>query len=156
MKPPLLPHQKAIRWAVVLGVAVMFALLEFKPDGAGLPCAFHSITGLPCAFCGGTRSACALLDGDLGRAWQTNALAIPIVLAAIAAALLSVFENLRGRALLDWLALGGKWKPFAPFLVFVFVLWWIPHLVSALRSPEAGLADLSNPIAARIAEWVGR
>ena len=141
---------------MALGVAGALAFLEFKPDGAGLPCTFHSMTGLPCALCGGTRSACALLDGDFARAWQLNALAIPFLFAAAASALVAVFEILRGRALVDWPAFGGKWKPFAPLLAFVFVLWWIPHLVSALRSPEAGLADLSNPIAARIAGWVGR
>lgn len=38
------------------------------------PCVFRSLTGLDCPFCGGTRATRALLTGDLGGAFDHNAL----------------------------------------------------------------------------------
>jgi hypothetical protein len=153
MNPRLQPAQKRLRWALVglLGVFLaVFAIIPLAPLGAGpLPfCGFRSLSGLPCPLCGGTRAAQATLQGDLARALYLNPLAIAVIAALVLLLLTAATELLRGRPLADWTALSQRWAPWSPvILLTVLLLWWPPHLVSALRQPKLELLDLRNPVA---------
>lgn len=59
-------------------------------------CPLLSFTGLDCAFCGGLRSVHALTQGDLGRAFDHNALFV-------------AFIPLLVIGWLAWLARGVRW-----------------------------------------------
>jgi hypothetical protein len=65
--------------AGLLGSAYLW---RTDPHEAGhlLPfCPFHRLTGWQCPACGGTRLAYDLMHGDLGRAWQDNALLLLVL-----------------------------------------------------------------------------
>jgi hypothetical protein len=62
------------RVAVAALVAVPL-LYVVDPGRTHVPlCPLHALTGLNCPLCGATRATHALLHGDLGQAWQDNAL----------------------------------------------------------------------------------
>lgn len=78
---------------VVALVAAAFALAwtwAFDPHRSGqpfVPCPFRAVTGWSCPACGSTRLAHDLLHGDVGRAWDDNALVLllsPLVLVLVA------------------------------------------------------------------------
>ncbi|MFZ0709624.1 MAG: hypothetical protein WAM53_06255, partial [Terrimicrobiaceae bacterium] len=52
-----------------------------------------------------------------------------------------------GRSLGDWDALFGRLRSFVPVMVVVFCIYWLVHVVDALRGPKPELVDLRNPIA---------
>jgi len=161
MNPPLLPYERGIRLAaaglLLLGITLV-ALID--PRGPislpGLPCGFRTVSGLPCPFCGGTRAARALLNGNLARAADLNPLAYPAVILCLAVAGALVFEVLRGRRMVDWESSARRVGRFAPLIIVLVFLWWIPHILLAIRTPKLELVDLKNPIAACLREALER
>jgi Protein of unknown function (DUF2752) len=133
----------------MLGVAALFPLAP--PLGfPGLPaCVFKGVTGLPCPLCGGTRATQALLRGDFARAFYLNAAALPAVVAIVATALVLAWEAFRGRAA-NWNMLIGRLRSLLPMIVALLCVYWLVHLVSALKGPKPELVDLGNPIARAI------
>lgn len=152
--PPLLPHERCLRFGLVALVGLAFVFLAIHKALPALPCGFRSLTGLPCAMCGGTRSASALLSGEWRRALYLNALSIPVLSGALVAVAIALIETLRGRALVDW----NPWKKrigkLLPVSLLLLLGWWIPHLILALKTPKLELIDLRNPIAAKAAAWL--
>lgn len=156
--PPLLPDQRRLRAAggVALlaggGMLWMFApwLVTLVPK-----CVFHAATGLPCAFCGTTRAVSAAAGGDWSRALELNAFGIGVLVSGAALLLVLGTEALRGRALLDWAASRRRFARLLPLVVPLLALWWVVHLVDAIRTPKIGLVDLSNPVAGVVAGWFG-
>jgi len=156
-RPPLLPHERWLRLGIIAMLALLAAFPLLKKTALPLPsipCGFKSMTGLPCAFCGATRSVAALLAGDPARAIHLNALALPAVAALLAAAAICLAEFLRGRAFADWHTLSRRVGRFLPLTLLLLLAWWIPHIVSALKSPKHELVELQNPIAARLQSWL--
>ena len=113
-----------------------------------LPCGLHALTGLPCPFCGGTRAARSVLAGNWKRAVYLNALAFPAlaIIASIATVLLA--EAVFARGFVSWDSVLGWTSRWGPVLFALTIVWWIPHLFLALRTPKVELVDLSNPVAA--------
>lgn len=158
--PPLFPHQRRFRGyaaAAIAGALAVLALLPLDRSPSAFPtCPFLSLTGLPCALCGGTRSAQALLHGEVTRALYLNPAGIPAVAILLLLAAALATEAIRGRPLLDWdhwLRKSGRLAPLAIALLFV---WWIPHLIGALRTPKPELLDLRNPVAKAAYESIRR
>ncbi len=145
---------RAVMAAVIIAMLAGLALLPLVPPLVppfalpGLPtCAFKSATGLPCPFCGGTRAAQALLRGELSRALYLNVAALPALVVFVAVALVLGWEALFGRSLGDWDALFGRLRSFVPVMVVLLCIYWLVHVVDALRGPKPELVDLRNPIA---------
>jgi len=141
----------AVGTVLVLGIPV---LLGFRLPF--MPCGFHAMTGLPCLFCGGTRAAGAILHGQWKAALYLNGLAFPAVLALGVIVAVLLVEALGGRCLAPWGDLGRRLGRFAPLLILLGLVWWIPHLYLALHTPKPELVDLKNPIAARARALLGR
>jgi hypothetical protein len=38
----------------------------------------------------------------------------------------------------------------------LLLAWWIPHVVVALKTPKPELIDLRNPVASKVAAWLGQ
>lgn len=154
MQPPLFAWQRAWRVALAAGIAtflVVFAMMPRPALGILPPCTFKNLTGLPCALCGGTRSAQAFLHGDVSSALYLNPLSLAVVVGLSAFALLMLWEALRGHALADWRALPGRIRPWMPLtFILLLLVWWVPHLLSAVKTPKKELLDLRNPIAATL------
>ncbi len=158
-QPPLLPYQYLFR-AVLIALAVLVFLILFfqnpeRPLGV-MPCVFHSITGLPCAFCGGTRSACAITHGMFQRALELNALAFPALGLILATALIALVEIFLKRALADWSAMGRQTFKKLPLILALIFIWWIPHIIHAVKSSSNELANLKNPIAQYFHNWLNK
>ena len=113
-------------------------------------CTFKKLTGLPCALCGGTRSAQAFLHGDFAAALYLNPLSLLVIGLATVWAATMVWEAAQGRALADWGALLRRYQRWMPLLLVLLVVWWVPHVLGALRIPKKELIDLRNPIAASL------
>ena len=151
--PPLRRDQRQYRAgaaAIIVALIVGAALLPLAPPSRfpGLPtCVFKSATGLPCPFCGGSRATQALLCGDLSRAVYLNVAALPAVITLVAAALVLGWEAMRGRAVGDWDALLRRFRSLLPILAALLCIYWLVHLMNALRGPNSELVDLHNPIA---------
>ena len=154
--PPLLPHERWLRFGVVALVGLAFVFLALHSSLPALPCGFRSLTGLPCAMCGGTRSASALLAGDWRQAFYLNALAIPVLAGALLTAGIALAEWLRCRPLLDWTPWKRRLGKLLPVSLLLILVWWIPHVIAALKTPKPELIDLRNPVAAMAAEWLGK
>ncbi len=156
--PPLLPHERGVRVAMVAVLVAGGVLLwhwaavltAFAPK-----CVFHSVTGLPCAFCGATRSVCAAVAGDWNRALELNAAGVVAVGFAVLLGAIAGVEAVRGRALVDWRAALRFGARFLPLAGAVLLAWWGVHLLDAVRKPNAELVDFSNPVARQLAEWFG-
>lgn len=148
MRPPLLRRQRTFRLAGLGVVLALLAAARFAPLSAMGPiCGFKNATGLPCPLCGGTRAAQSLLEGDFSRAIYLNPLALGAVAILGATAVIFLIEALRGRALADWTAVRRRGLPFIPLALALLLLWWIPHIAGALRTPKTELLDLRNPVA---------
>jgi hypothetical protein len=151
--PPLRVEQRksrAVASAIIVAMLAAAALLPLAPPSGfpGLPvCVFKGATGLPCPLCGGTRATQALLRGDLSRALYLNVAALPAVIAFVATAWVLAWEALRGRTFGDWNALLRKLRSLLPIMVALLCIYWLLHLMDALRDPKAELVDLRNPIA---------
>lgn len=92
----------ALAAAGAAGAAYLYGTNPHEP-GHWLPrCPFNWATGLDCPACGATRMAYDLLHGDLGAAFQSNALMLLLGL-PFAAVLYGrwLYEGLRGR----------RWRP---------------------------------------------
>ncbi len=157
--PPLFARERWLRLGAALALLAGLAVLAVieprgQPPFPTLPCGFRGTTGLPCAFCGGTRAAHALLNGDLSRTLDLNALAIPAVLLVVIATAILLFEAARGRRLTAWPVFGRRVARFLPVFLLLMVGWWIPHIVVALKKPNTELVDLKNPVAAELRRWV--
>lgn len=155
--PPLFPAQRLWRIGVVIGAALLLALLALGRNHgfhltSPVSCALKGLTGLPCPLCGGTRAAEALLRGDVALALHLNALAIPAVALCLAVAAVLLWEGVRGRAVTNWSALFSRLGPFLPILLLLLFLWWIPQLAGALRGTKPELLDLRNPLARTLHE----
>lgn len=156
MNPPLLRAQRRSRLIGLAVILVLLAAVRLAPLSSMRPiCGFKNLTGLPCPLCGGTRAAQCILSGDFPHALYLNPLALPVVAVLVAVALVFFIELLRGRALADWDFWKRRLSPFIPLLVILMLLWWGPHLVSALRGPKPELVDLRNPIARAAYEKFG-
>jgi len=156
--PPLLPHERGGRVAVVVALLVCGILLwRWAPAlSAFAPkCVFHSVTGLPCAFCGATRSVCAVVGGEWGRALELNAVGVGVVALFLLTGLVAGIEAMRGKALLDWKTAWHRSVRFLPLLLVVLTVWWGVRLMDAVRTPKGELVDLSNPVAKRVVDWLG-
>lgn len=153
-QPPLFRWQRWLRSGIatgILSVLIIFPLIPRPLLGVMPSCLFKKLTGLPCAFCGGTRSAHALLKGDLASALYFNPLSIVAVALLIILAILLIWEALRGRALTDWQALLGRVRPWMPLTMAILVLlWWGPHILTAVLKPKKELLNLQNPVAATL------
>ena len=137
--------------ALLAGVA----LLPFASRSALLSvqtCAFKGATGLPCALCGGSRAAQAALRGDLARACYLNIAALPAIALLTSVVVLLWSEAISGYALIAWTNLPKRIQPLLPLLLVVFCVYWIVHLVYAVRRAKPELIDLRNPIARLICE----
>jgi hypothetical protein len=157
--PPLRSDQRWFRIAWLVAVALAGGFLLLKSQGVPLPappCAFKRITGLPCVFCGGTRAACAALGGDVPRALYLNPLSLPMLVGVFAIVAVSLLEILQGRPLADWARLFGLLRNVLPLVILLLLVWWVPHLVSVLKTPKPELIDLGNPVAATLRSWIIR
>lgn len=131
-RPPLLGYERGIR--LLIGSALLVALILFGYFNWLLPhqpCGFRSVTGLPCVLCGGTRATTALLHGDLHRAINLNAIAIPAVLLGIAAMTALAWEAASGRRNVPWDGLAELLKKRGYLLLIVLALWWAFQLTRA-------------------------
>ncbi len=156
--PPLLPHERGVRVAMVaalLGCGVLLWQWAQAVPGFAPKCVFHSVTGLPCAFCGATRSVCAAVAGEWVRALELNAAGVVVVVATVLLGVIAGAEAVRGRALVDWGSTLRRGARFLPLAGAVLVAWWGVHLLDAVRKPNAELVDFSNPVARQLAEWFG-
>jgi hypothetical protein len=90
----------------------------------------------------------ALLHGRWELALYLNPLAFPALLAALCLLGILVIEAVRGRRLCNWEALPAR--RFAPVVLALCLVWWLPHIVLALKAPKPELVDLKNPIAATL------
>jgi hypothetical protein len=151
--PPLRVDQRksrAVASVTIVAMLVAAALLPLAPPFGfpGLPvCVFKGATGLPCPLCGGTRATQALLRGDLSRALYLNVAAVPAVIAFVATAWVFAWEALRGRTFGDWNAFLRRLRSFLPIMAALLCIYWLVHLMDALRAPKSELVDLRNPIA---------
>jgi hypothetical protein len=155
MSPPLRPDQRRFRAllaSIIAGVLGGAALLPVPAPGFSGPpvCVFKGISGLPCALCGGTRATQALLHGDLCRALYLNMAALPLVIVLVAAAMLAGYEAWRGRAATDWNRVLRKFRPALPMMVALLCLYWLVHLIGAVRQSKTELIDLRHPVAEAI------
>jgi len=154
--PPLLPHQRWMRVFIFLAVLLVLGMCYFS--GSALfkwPCVFHAMSGLPCPLCGGTRAACAILHGDLPSALRLNVTALPALVALIGVGFLCAWETLRGRALADWTGVIQRNARWFPLVIPLLLVWWIPHLIGAIKDSKSELVNLKNPIAATLRNWLG-
>ncbi len=154
------PTERGLKALSALGVAVFLVVIALLPFTAqGLPfmpiCPFKGITGLPCPLCGGTRAAHALLQGDLGRALYLNPLAIPVVAVLVMAVLILAYEAITGTPLANWPVVSRKLNTLVPLGLAVLVIWWLPHIYMAVRTPKLELLELSNPIARALYAHIG-
>ncbi|HEY5704987.1 MAG TPA: DUF2752 domain-containing protein [Terrimicrobiaceae bacterium] len=152
-EPPLRPDQRKSRVVAsvtIIALLVGAALVPLAPP-AGFPslpsCVFKGATGLPCPFCGGTRATQALVRGDLSRALYLNVAALPAVIVLVGAALMLGWEALRGRRFRDWNAVVRRLRLLLPIMATVLCIYWLVHLMGALRGAKPELVDLQNPIA---------
>ena len=152
--PPLLPHERWLRFGVVILVGLAFAFLALHSRLPIVPCGFRSLTGLPCAMCGGTRSASALIAGDWRKAFYLNALAIPVMAGMLLVAVVAFVELLRRRPIHDWSLWKHRLGTLLPATLVLLLGWWIPHVIMALKMPKPELIDLRNPVAAKAAAWL--
>ena len=88
-----------------------------------------------------------MLRGDLSRALYLNVAALPAVIAFVATAWVLAWEALRGRTFGDWNALLRRLRSLLPIMVALLCIYWLVHLMDALRGPKSELVDLRNPIA---------
>jgi hypothetical protein len=154
----LRPEQRRSR--AILAIALMAliagaALLPFASRSALLSvqtCAFKAATGLPCALCGGSRATQAALRGDFARACYLNIAALPVVAILTGVTLLLWSEAISGNAIIAWGGFPKRIRPLLPLLLVVFCVYWIVHLVDAVRRAKPELVDLRNPIARLICE----
>ena len=68
-------------WTTVLvagavALVVFYALVDPATSPFVPRCLFHTLTGLDCPGCGSQRAIHALLRGDVGAAWEYNALVV--------------------------------------------------------------------------------
>ena len=155
--PPLTPRQRLVRLGIIAISALLLSLPLLKslnPSLPALPCGFKGLTGLPCLFCGGTRSACAALRGDFAYSLYLNALSIPLLAFILLLAFASALEIIRGCPLANWQSLSKPFLKLWPALILLLLVWWVVHLVSALRTPKPELLNPDNPIVARIRAWL--
>lgn len=150
---------RAIRVLVALVVAGGFAFVAAFDPARGAPfprldCAFHAASGLPCLFCGATRACHAALNGDIPQAMALNSVALPVIFIVGFLAALLLAEALTGRTLLPWRPVLAGLKRGAPIAGVLAVLWWIPHVVFAVRSGNPALVDLHKPAAAWVKSWI--
>lgn len=152
-QPPLFSRQRAIRAGIattIVGFLIAFAILPAPALKLMPACTFHKLTGLPCALCGGTRSARMLLHGDLAMALYLNPVALLAIGLLLVFAVILLWEAIRGRPLTDWSIIQRKAKVWAPALLALFVVWWVPHIYTAVKEPKPELVNLNNPIAASL------
>ncbi len=99
------------RWgrslAVLSWAAMKPVLATLLAGGIVLPCGFLFLTGVVCPLCGGTHAAQALLGGDFHAAWEHNAGAIALIVAAALQTLLWLCEAVAGKSLCVHCALPG-------------------------------------------------
>ncbi len=158
---PLTGPQRWIRAGIAAILATVLAVVAFTEPRISLPfinapCGFHGITGLPCALCGGTRAAHALLRGDPARAATLNLLAFPAVATLLLAASVLLVEATAGRDLARWVTLGRTASRWIPLAIVLLIVWWIPHILLAVRSGNTDLVDLQNPVAAALRDRLGK
>lgn len=161
-KPSSGPHlrldqrkSRAILAFVLMALLASVALLPFASRSPWLSvqtCAFKGATGLPCALCGVSRATQAALRGDFARACYLNVAALPAIAMVTGVALLLWYEALSGSAVIAWGKFPKRIRPLLPLLLVVFCVYWIIHLVDAVRRAKSELVDVRNPIARFISE----
>ena len=144
-------RQRGLRAVIAVALVGGLSLLALsKPPflTTNLPCGLQVLTGRPSPFCGGTRPPRAIFVGNWGRAIYLNALAFPTLalIAGIAAVL--IVEAVFARDVLSWNSIFCTISRRGSMLAVLALIWWVPHLVLALRTPKPELVDLRNPIAA--------
>lgn len=158
--PPLLLHERWMRLGVVFGLLLSLTFIAFiRPQLTPtflpkMPCGLRAITGLPCPFCGGTRAIRALLNGEWWRAIYLNTMAILALFIFVGVIGILLIEAGKARRLVDWKALERTVTRFMPLLIAFVMIWWLPHLIIALRTPKPELVNLKNPIAAKLRSLV--
>lgn len=148
---------KALAALAIAAFLIGFSFIPCTPQGMPLPlmCPFKNMTGLPCPLCGGTRAAHALLHGELGRAIYLNPLALPAIAFCVMAGLVLAYEAVRGVPLANWPAVFHRLGSLMPLGLAILMIWWLPHIYLALRTPKLELLELRNPIAHAIYMRVG-
>lgn len=63
--------------SVCIAGCILYVVTELT--GHGIPCVFHLITGLQCPGCGMTRAVISIAHGDIGQAFEYNALSVTLV-----------------------------------------------------------------------------
>jgi hypothetical protein len=148
-------RSRAVLAFVFMALLAGVALLPFgsrSPLPIVQTCAFKGATGLPCALCGGSRATQAALRGDLARACYLNMAALPVIAIVTSVTLLLWYEAISGSAVIVWGRFPKRIRPFLPLLLVVFCVYWIVHLVDAVRRVKPELVDLRNPVARLICE----
>jgi hypothetical protein len=149
-------EQRKSRVVLAFVFMALLAGVALLPFGSRLPfvqtCAFKGATGLPCALCGGSRATQAALRGDLARACYLNMAALPVIAIVTSVTLLLWYEAISGSAVIVWGRVPKRIRPFLPLVLVVFCVYWIAHLVDAVRRVKPELVDLGNPIARLICE----
>jgi Protein of unknown function (DUF2752) len=143
-------RSRAILAFVFMALLAGVALVPFASRSALLSvqtCAFKAATGLPCALCGGSRATQAALRGDFARACYLNIAALPAIAVLTSVTLLLWSEAISGSAVIAWGGFPKRIRPLLPLLLVVFGVYWIVHLVDAVRRVKPELVDLRNPIA---------
>src|ERR1700754_4094096 len=136
----LRPDERKVRAIMVCAFVVVLLGVGFLPLNSpvfplGLQtCAFKGATGLPCPLCGGTRATHALLRGDLVRATYLNVAAFPALILFVAIAVVLSAEALLGRVIVRWGAILRRVQPFWPALVLLFLVYWVAHVIDAVRA----------------------
>ena len=106
---------------VVLGVAVLFFILDPNKHDLFPKCAFHSLTGAYCPGCGSQRALHSLLHLDFAGVVSYNFLFLP-------AALLLLYHYLHPllNRLFKWKLPNLFYMKYTPWVIFtVVILFWI-------------------------------
>jgi hypothetical protein len=78
--------------------------------------------------------------------------ALPVIAIVTGVTLLLWYEAISGSAVIVWGRFPKRIQPLLPLVLVIFCVYWIVHLVDAVRRVKPELVDLRNPIARLICE----
>ena len=106
---------------VVLGVAVLFFILDPNKHELFPKCVFHSLTGMYCPGCGSQRALHSLLHLDLAGVVSYNFLFLPAALL-----LLYHYSHPLINRIFNWKLPNLFYLNYTPWVIFVVViLFWV-------------------------------
>ena len=147
----MLPHQRACRFFVMLGLTGALLLLRaIDPVAAAKWLPFHTscgaVTGLPCLFCGMTRALHMLLTGQFSRAVYFNWLAFPFVVATVLLIALFAIEILCQRQFLHLRSIAPFSSRRLTLCTFAVVALWALHAFLAVSQHKTELLNVRGPL----------